>query len=353
MIRVFVSEYVCGGAWPQPQICGSLAREGGAMLAAIVADFARIPDVRVSTTWDARLGTPPFPGVHTAIVETQEDELPVFRELAGLCDATLVIAPEAHGVLEQRARIVEGTTGRLLGSTSAAIRLCGDKLATANYLAARGIRTIPTRSFSPFASSAAEQEQHSLPTDWSPRFPLVLKPRDGAGSQSTVLVRGRSELAELARSLAADPVFEEFICQPYIPGRTVSIAAIVSPTTGTVVVLPPAEQTLSHDGRFTYLGGVVPARNIDRGALEQTVRDILPLIAGLRGYVGIDLIVPEDALDRPIVVEINPRPTTSYTGYRRLTDENLAERLLTPEMDERPILWRDERVSYDAGGTIT
>src|SRR5690349_1062419 len=133
-MRVFVSEYVCGGAWPEPRIVGSLAREGRGMLAAVVADFARIPGVQVTTTWDVRLGPPPFEGVHTIIVDTPHDELPVFRELADLCDATLVIAPETQGVLEQRTRIIEGTTGRLLGPASAAIRLCGDKLATADYL---------------------------------------------------------------------------------------------------------------------------------------------------------------------------------------------------------------------------
>jgi predicted ATP-grasp superfamily ATP-dependent carboligase len=352
MMRVFISEYVCGGAWPRPQISGSLAREGGAMLAALIADFARISDVRVTTTWDARLGTPPFQGVHTVIVETPHDELPVFHELSGLCDATLVIAPESHGVLEARARIVEGTAGRLLGPTSAAIRLCGDKLATADFLAARGISTIPARALSPIVLNASEREQHGLPANWSPLFPLVLKPRDGAGSQCTILVRSQSELATAARSLAADPAFEEFIYQPCLPGRAVSVAAIVSPATGTIVVLPPAEQTLSDDGRFTYLGGVVPARDINPDAIERTARAVLPLIAGLRGYVGIDLIVPDEAPERPIVVEINPRLTTSYTGYRHLTDANLAEWILARPAEERSILWRENRVSYDAGGTI-
>jgi predicted ATP-grasp superfamily ATP-dependent carboligase len=349
-MRVFVSEYVCGGAWPGPQIVGSLAREGRGMLAAVASDFARIPDVQVTTTWDMRLGPPPFPGIHTIPIESPHDELPIFRELANLCDATLVIAPETNGALEQRSRIVEATAGRLLGPASAAIGLFGDKLATAERLIARGIRAIPTRIFPAIEPDAPEREPHGAPADRSPAFPLVLKPRDGAGSQETWLVQSQSELAALRHSLSADRTAGEFIWQPYLPGRAVSVAVLVSPTSGAIEILPPAEQTLSDDGRFTYLGGVIPAREIDLHAITQTARDVCRAVEGLRGYVGIDLIVPEGAPDRPVVVEINPRLTTSYAGYRRLTDENLAERMLGRGADLLPIRWRAERVSFDAAG---
>ncbi|HTI49505.1 MAG TPA: ATP-grasp domain-containing protein [Planctomycetaceae bacterium] len=352
-MRVFVSEYVCGGAWPEAEFVGSLAREGQGMLAAVVADFARILDIRVTTTWDARLGTPPFQGVHTVLVDTPHDELPIFRELADLCDATLVIAPETQGVLENRTRIVERTTGRLLGPASAAIRLCGDKLATADYLASRGICAVPTGNLPPIESRASPSENRSARADVAPAFPLVLKPRDGAGSQDTYLIRSPSEFIECRRALAEDPSTPEFIWQPYVPGRAVSVAALVSPATRAIEVLPPAEQTLSDDGRFKYFGGVIPARGVDLAAIEQAARDVCLVVEGLRGYVGIDLVVPEGSPDRPVVVEINPRLTTSYTGYRRLTDENLAERMLGWAAEERPIRWREQRVSFDAAGRST
>ena len=58
-MRLFVSEYLCSGAWPEPELPPSLAREGRAMLLALLTDLAVLPDVTLWTTWDARLGEPP------------------------------------------------------------------------------------------------------------------------------------------------------------------------------------------------------------------------------------------------------------------------------------------------------
>jgi predicted ATP-grasp superfamily ATP-dependent carboligase len=76
-------------------------------------------------------------------------------------------------------------------------------------------------------------------------------------------------------------------------------------------------------------------------------------VPGLRGYVGVDLIVPDDNPDRPIVVEINPRLTTSYIGYRRLTDDNLAARMLDADASPPPIAWREGFVTFDAAGNTS
>ena len=59
-MRVFVSEYVCGGAWPDELLDNSMAAEGRAMLVSLVQDLLRIPAVNVVTTWDQRLGTFPI-----------------------------------------------------------------------------------------------------------------------------------------------------------------------------------------------------------------------------------------------------------------------------------------------------
>lgn len=45
-------------------------------------------------------------------------------------------------------------------------------------------------------------------------------------------------------------------------------------------------------------------------------------LPGLRGHVGVDLVA---APDRCVVIEVNPRLTTSYVGLRRVLRANLAE----------------------------
>jgi hypothetical protein len=45
------------------------------------------------------------------------------------------------------------------------------------------------------------------------------------------------------------------------------------------------------------------------------------LIPGLRGYVGVDLVLTGESAQ---VLEINPRLTTSYVGLRQVSETNLA-----------------------------
>ncbi len=46
------------------------------------------------------------------------------------------------------------------------------------------------------------------------------------------------------------------------------------------------------------------------------------LIPGLRGYVGVDMVLSEDAV---LLIEINPRITTSYIALRQVIRLNLAQ----------------------------
>ena len=130
-----------------------------------------------------------------------------------------------------------------------------------------------------------------------------------------------------------------------------SIAALIRPNLSPIV-LPIAEQRLSQDGNYQYLGGAIPAKLTPpiESAVRQVFQRTLESINGLNGYVGCDVIVPDRKPDRPLIVEINPRLTTSYIGYRQLCDDNLMERLLFPDRSRDPVRWQNGRVTFDAGG---
>ena len=343
-MRIFVSEYVCGGGWPSETVAGSLAVEGRAMLSAIVQDLSRIAGVEVETTWDARLGRIPFARARTTPIESPADEWRHFRRLSANCDAVLVIAPEFDGILLNRCRIVEEAGGRLLGPASRAVGLCTDKLRLAIHLRDAGIGTIPTETLNwdePRGNASAES-QHP--------FPQVVKPRDGAGSQNTWLVESADDFTRLRSELSRDALPAEFVVQPFVAGYAVSVALIFSASQRDVEVLLPAEQRISGDGRFRYLGGRLPIRAADSAAIQQVALAACRSIPGLRGYVGVDLIVPGQHPHRPVVVEINPRLTTSYLGYRALAENNLAEWMLIQGRFERGIRWRNGQVEFDSAG---
>jgi predicted ATP-grasp superfamily ATP-dependent carboligase len=346
-LRIFVSEYVCGGGWPSEAIAGSLAVEGRAMLCAIVEDLSRIAGVEVETTWDARLGRIPFPRARTTQVESPADELRHFRRLFAACDATLVIAPEFDGILLNRCRIVEEAGGRLLGPGSRAVALCTDKFRLAVHLREAGIETIPAEIFT-------WEGARRNPGAESPRqYPAVIKPRDGAGSQNTWLVKSADEFMRLHAELAGDHPPGEFVVQPYVAGQAASVALLFGPSQREVEVLVPAEQRISGDGRFQYLGGRLPLGNVDREGIQKTALAACRSVPGLRGYVGVDLIVPEQDPRRPVVVEINPRLTTSFLGYRALAENNLAEWMLIQGRFERGVRWRNGVVEFDSAGKVT
>lgn len=339
-MRVFISEYVCGGGWAAGVPPASLLCEGCSMLQAIVADAAAIAGCSVVTTWDSRLGEPLVQGGKVVRADGPADEHRAFLRLASESDVTLVIAPEFDGILLGRRQIVDRAGGRFAGPEVDAISLCSDKLRTAEHLQRHGIPTIPTAFLDGLVGTA--------------EFPIVVKPRDGAGSQRAFLVRNTEQLE---RALSAFERADESgapIIQPYIRGRALSVAVVGCAERGEIEVFPVAEQSLSDDGLLQYLGGRVPAQigQAAREHLIEIVRRTCECIPGLNGYVGFDVILPDGDEREPLILEINPRLTTSYLGYRALADENLAARIFMPGRRTGPIRWKSGEVRFTPDGRI-
>jgi predicted ATP-grasp superfamily ATP-dependent carboligase len=314
-MKLFVYEIVSAGglgAAPPP----SLAAEGWAMLAALAADFAAIAELDVHT-----LLLPTLPAIAGVRCERHggEDEEGEFARLVERTDAALVIAPEFDGWLERRSRQVLARGRRLFGCSADAIALTGDKLALARHWKNRGVPTPETiegvgQAFLPARLDVAPGRQECLPH--------VLKPRHGAGSVATKLITDPAEWQPAWHEAQAE-MPGSFIVQPFCPGRAASVALLIG--SNHTVALEPAEQLLSHDGRFHYLGGRFPLAKEEADRARHLARRAVEGIAGLAGYVGVDLILgraADGSEDRAI--EINPRPTTSYIGLRRRASVNLA-----------------------------
>ena len=302
-MNVFVCEFCCC----RPASDGTaqaLRGEGWAMLAAVLHDLNRVPGVRAHTLLAEDFG--PASVACRRVAPSAEEQM--FRALAAAADWTLVIAPETDGLLHERCRWTEEAGGRLLGPSAEAVRLTGDKLTLAGQLRDRGVATPSTLPVREALHAVAGLS-----------FPAVCKPRRGAGSQSTYLVREEAELRCLAGADA--------IVQPYVPGMPVSAAFLLGP--GRCLSLPPASQHLSDDGRFRYLGGQLPLPPPLAERASRLGRLAVEAVPGLRGYVGVDIVLAENADgsgDR--VIEINARLTTSYLGLRALAQGNLAKVML-------------------------
>ena len=279
-MRILVHEFVtAGGNGRQPPPV-SLAREGAAMRAALVADLTAI-------------------GQHE-IVST----------MAG-ADAVWLIAPETGGCLERLARRAEQNGRLLLGSGAAAVRRAADKAGLAQILAHHGVSYPETR----VVRTAAEGREAANELG----YPVVVKPRRGAGSVGVSLARNDAELRHglsSARAVGRDAA----LVQCYIRGVAASVSLLANGTHA--LPLTVNGQTFDRRRRFFYRGGITPIDHpLARQAAEQG-RRACEAIGGLRGYVGVDLILTDT---EAVVIEINPRLTTAYLGVRAAVDTNIAE----------------------------
>ncbi|QJW99895.1 ATP-grasp domain-containing protein [Frigoriglobus tundricola] len=320
-MRVFVYEHLTAagiGRDPDSPEHG-MYREGHAMRDAVAADFARVPGVEV-VTLDRFEGADPGHEI---------------RRVAERCDWALVIAPETDGQMDRDCWAVRASGCRLLGSSPGAIRATTDKLALAERWRGHGVRTPATTEREPTVCEA---------------FPVVWKPRDGAGSTDTFLIRDRFELA---RAQAARDPDRPMVLQEFIPGQPASVAFLCG--AGDRHPLLPGYQLLSDDGRFKYRGGELPLPPAQAERVTQLARRALACVPELLGYVGVDLVLG-DAEDgsRDFAIEINPRLTTSYIGLRALADFNIAEAMLRGAQGERPeaFRWKPGRVRFGPDGTV-
>jgi predicted ATP-grasp superfamily ATP-dependent carboligase len=290
-MRVLVYEYLSAG---QPG-AESLRREGRAMLTAALADLSACRGI------DAAAMPAAAPG----------EEEAVFRDLARGCDAALVVAPEFDGILATRAEWALEEGCRLLGPSPEAIRLTADKLRLGQLWRGRGLATPETLLLEPGASPFA--------------FPVVVKPRDGAGAMATFRIDNWDHYEGIEYVWQGDLVVQRFAGD----GRAASVAFLIGP--GGTVALAPASQDIAirPGGSMHYRGGRVPFP-LQAVAIDLAARAVA-CVPGLRGYVGVDLALG----DEPTVIEINPRLTTSYVGLRRLARFNVMQAMLDV-LDGRP-----------------
>lgn len=308
-----------------------LVAQGGAMLRAVTEDFV-VAGVEVVTTCDARLDLP-LASTDVRQIESAEDLSSDLNALFESSDAVLVIAPECGGVLTCWLEQVEALGARSLGCRSDAAALCGDKLQLTERLVTCDVPTPRT------------SESIDLPGTGE----LVIKPRDGAGCEHTYVFAA----ADAARLFAnGQPTVEPLVVQPYHVGRPMSVSLIA--TDDRPVVLAVGEQLVTREDTLfgydvlRYRGGIVPIVGGLAERADALAREAVSAVAGLRGWVGVDVLLADDP-DDDVVIEINPRLTMSYLGLREVCDGNLAQLLL--DIDA-PCPLNGRRVEFDAAGRI-
>ncbi len=306
---IMVAEYAVGAGEG-----GTILLEGRAMLDVLVRSFVAAGHNVVYPT------SGPVLPAGTA-VETKNFDRSV-EELSAQCDAALVVAPDE--LLGDLTEMVEENTINL-GCPSGSVRLCADKLKCTRILENEGIK-VPATTV-PHEANV-----------FSPGDRVVLKPRWGCASEDTTLTRYS----------CATMIPEGFVATRYIEGEHLSASLVVGDDTSSQslsqshfqspLTLPPLtlpltvnRQNISIGSKIQYNGGTV---GVDTGRNQELFRAAQRSAEalGCRGYVGVDIVLA----DKPWVIDVNPRPTTSIIGISKIMEEELGELILKAHSGDLP-----------------
>lgn len=243
------------------------------------------------------------------------------RRLAPGCDAGLVIAPD---------HLLAGFTLALeevchnIGCGAMNVAVAANKQRSSAILARHGV---------PVPAERTEGRR-------------VIKPVRGCGANGVRLSDG--------------PEGEGEFGQEYIEGEHLSVSLVGSRVVGDACEFwsgaPPLVLALNRqlievdpEGRFHYRGGETPVDHPRRDECVAVAQKAVQVL-GCQGYAGVDIVLA----DRPYVVDVNPRVTTSVVGIAAVMQEEIADVLVRASKGEGPAeVHLSGRVRYGLDGAVT
>ena len=129
---------------------------------------------------------------------------------------------------------------------------------------------------------------------------------------------GKSDLFDAISKVSKESNNNQFIAQKFIEGQPASVSVISTGTKAVSVSLNKQFVNLTDPyNEPKYSGGVVP---LDNELKKNSLRDAKHLVEafnGLKGYIGVDIILTNEEV---VIMEVNPRLTTSYIGLRKIVN---------------------------------
>ncbi len=123
---------------------------------------------------------------------------------------------------------------------------------------------------------------------------------------------------------------DRWLVQPWLSGQAYSQAAIVD-AAGQFYWLPVVSQILQTVPTVKYQGGcVLPDLVLSAAHAACLQRAILSLPGTACGWIGVDFLIDERG--ELIVIEVNPRLTTSFVGLSAACVVSLAEQIVRAKL---------------------
>ncbi len=242
-------------------------------------------------------------------------------------DACLILAPEEDFHSYYLTKIVEDNNVKVIGSNSDAILTCSDKFQTYNIL----------KDKVPFIKSKKIffSELKDYKTFFNTDNEFIVKPADGVSCNGVKIIRSYRDFIKASARLKRLTKLPYFILQDYIDGISISVSLLTNGKT--CIPLSCNLQNLSLDNsNLIYDGGVVPFEHELSVKAEKIAKRAVDSLDGLKGYVGVDLLLDEKN-GEIIIIELNPRLTTPYVALRQLLNFNLGDAIIKSAYGELPL----------------
>lgn len=302
-MNILIFEYITGGGMAGETLPASLVNEGELMLNAVAEDFAELADVQVGVMRDHRLQRNRYVN-DEHVVSAEHGYIEVIDALSTHIDALMIIAPESGNILSSLCEKYSNREFILLNSTAESTALMGNKFDTYEYLHGYGVSQIPTYEIENMGSVEADR--------------FIIKPKDGVGCENIRLIATTQHLNDV---ISPDET-KNYIVQPYIQAQNASLSLLC--WEGECRVLSANIQKLVEiDNRLELKECVVNA--LERDDYFEFSNKLIKSLPGLKGYIGVDILITNNEV---LLVEVNPRLTTSYVGLKAALGANPADWLL-------------------------
>ncbi|MCX8150277.1 MAG: ATP-grasp domain-containing protein [Candidatus Bathyarchaeota archaeon] len=322
-MHILLYEHISSGGLAGEDLSASVLCEGFAMLNTAAADF-QAAGHSVTALVDSRLvayGTP-LKTKNVLVVSTKEAAKQTLLKAANEANAALVIAPESDKILSSIVRQLEDAGLQSLNCSPAAIEKVANKSILKTYTEELGLPIPETL----ILSTRDTPQKIATTIKRNLQFPVVFKPSEGTSCSGLSIVNSSSQIVTAINKIKKASANKHFIVQQFVEGVPASVSVISNGHQALPISLNRQSLILEvPEGDSMYSGGELPLESDLKEKAYCAAKKIVESIDGLKGYIGVDLILTSNTA---LIVDVNPRLTTSYVGLQKIARFNIAQAIL-------------------------
>ncbi|MCR5027365.1 MAG: ATP-grasp domain-containing protein [Methanobrevibacter sp.] len=267
-----------------------------------------------------------------------EDIVSWLKDNAADFNKAIFIAAENNNNLYNITKILEENNVYVYTSSSEACLISSDKFQTYEEL----FNIVPQpRSFRMKIDPKGYWKRaiENLYEKWQAEDPLtplkiIIKPLIGVDCEDIVVIENIDDLSYDLEEIF--PPGSRIIIQEFIEGEDVSVSLLCND--GKAIPISLNKQFVElKDEKGTYVGGMLPFESEYKDEIFEIATKACEHVKGLKGFVGVDLLIAEDDIYQGYLLEINSRFTTPYVGLKKIANFNIAKTIINENFDDLDI----------------